>query len=89
METTITKWIDKNYKRDRLHRDPGTRARLIASAVLDMHKYGSTIISRHESITGKAETLTLAIVLSNEANPDAPAPPDLQMVMDATGESDY
>lgn len=51
-EKRVTEWVDRYYKRDRLTALPGRRERIIADRVNDLTRYGSTLISRHESVTG-------------------------------------
>ena len=52
---TLIEWFDKTYRADRTNRTPGERKRLIESRISDMKLYGNTLISKHDSVTGKAE----------------------------------
>ena len=51
----IAHWIDRYYKPDRLNALPGRRERIIEDRVQDVERSGWTLISRHDSMTGKAE----------------------------------
>lgn len=53
----VARWLDKYYKEDRLNRPGGTREKIIKDRALDLVLYGHTLISRHDSVTGKAEWL--------------------------------
>ncbi|WP_280389883.1 hypothetical protein [Nocardia wallacei] len=58
-ETAVAEWIDRYYKNDRLTRESGTRGRIIADRLDDMQRYGRTLISRHDSVTGNPEWLSV------------------------------
>jgi hypothetical protein len=51
---TVAEFMDRYYKPDRLRRDSGTRARLIADRELDLREHGRALISHHDSVTGEA-----------------------------------
>jgi hypothetical protein len=50
----VAAFIDRYYNPARLDREPGRRERLIGHAQEDLDRHGSTLISRHESVTGEA-----------------------------------
>ena len=53
---TLTEWITRTYKPERLSgRGADYELVVVKSHQEDLEKYGNTVISRHESVTGKAE----------------------------------
>ena len=51
----VARWVDRHYRPERLNRDPDSRDRIVAERIRDLNLYGSTLVSRHDSITGRAE----------------------------------
>ncbi len=65
--TTAEGFVRRYYREDRAAgRGLDVLARLIASAERDIEQYGETVISRHDSVTGKTVWFCLGkrIVLS-------------------------
>jgi len=52
---TVAEWVDRYYKPDRLNRPGGTREHIIANREREVERDGTTLISRHDSVTGQAE----------------------------------
>lgn len=57
LDVMVAAWLDKYYKPERLNRNKDTRAWIIADRTKDLIKWGNTLISKHDSVTGKAEWL--------------------------------
>jgi len=67
---TVAFWIDNNYRDDRLNRDAGTRARIVADRIADIETRGDAFISRHDSKDGQVKVLRrseLGCMTSNSA----------------------
>lgn len=58
-EDQISDWVDRLYKPDRLNREPDTRTAIIADRVNEASQTGWTLISQHDSITGRVEIFDL------------------------------
>lgn len=57
-EQRLAEWIDAHYKPERLNSCEGRRERIIADGLSDMRKYGNTLISHHDAISGCNEWIT-------------------------------
>jgi hypothetical protein len=56
-EMTTEQFVDKYYKPDRLNRTPGTRDRIIHDRQSDIRNNRTTLISHHDSVTGRTMIL--------------------------------
>jgi hypothetical protein len=60
-EERVAKWNDSHYKPERLNSVDGRRERLIADRLSDLTRDGYALISRHDSLSGRAEWLTTSL----------------------------
>lgn len=72
-EEQVAEWLDAHYKPERLNGYDGRRERIIADRVSDLEKYGNTVISHHDAVSGCCEWITTDSTFKANAQPAAGA----------------